>query len=89
MDHYLAVLDRLACRVEVEHVALDEVQVLVAFEMRKLQRVTVQVVVDHHFVGVNEAGNEVRADKAGTAGHENSLVSQSHESGRLSCACRW
>ena len=45
-----AAIDRLARRVEVEHVALDEGQVLVSFEMRELQRVAVQVVVDHDFV---------------------------------------
>ena len=54
VDHDLAAVDRLARRLVVHDVALDEVQVLMAFEVRELQRVAVQVVVDHDFVGLDE-----------------------------------
>ena len=70
----------LRTAVEVEHVTLDEVQVLVPLEVRELQRVAVQVVEDHDFVGVDELRDEVRADEAGAAGDEDALVGQSHES---------
>ena len=78
MDHDLAAVHRLARRLVIEHVALDEVQVLVILEVRELQRVAVQVVVDHDLVGLDELRDQVRADEAGAAGDADPLVSQCH-----------
>ena len=88
MDDEAAAVDRLADRVVVQHVALDEGEVLVAFEVRKLQRVAMQIVEDHHLIVVDELGDKVRADEAGAAGDEDLLVGQGHESERLRSACR-
>ena len=76
MDHDLAAVERLARRVGVHHVALDEVQVLVSFEMRELQRVAVEVVVDDHFVRLDQTLDEMAADETGAAGDADAFASR-------------
>src|SRR5688572_15247135 len=89
VDHDRAAVNRLADGLEVEHVALDERQVLVPLEVGELQRVAMQVVEHHHVVVVDELRHEVRADEPGAAGDENTLIGQGHESERLTRAFRW
>ena len=78
VDHDLAAVDGLARGLVVEHIPLDEMQVLGLGHVRKLERVAVQVVVDHDFVVGDQLRDQVRADEAGAAGDANSLVLQSH-----------
>ena len=57
-----------ARRVVVQHVALDEVQMLVLVEVRELQCVAVEIVVDDDLVVVDQPLDQVRSDEAGAAG---------------------
>ena len=59
----------------VHHVALDEVQVRVAVDVRELNRVAMQVVVDDDLVVLDQALNQMRADESGAAGDADALSS--------------
>ena len=78
MDDDLAPVERPAGGVVVHHVALDEVQVRMVFEVRELQRVAMQVVVDDDLVVLNQALHQVRADETGAAGDADAFARQRH-----------
>ena len=77
---------QLAQQRQVEHVALDEAQVLVLGEVGAGQRVAVQVVEDDDLVLRHEPPRERGADEARAARHEDLLPAQSHDAASLS-AC--
>ena len=66
--------------VVVHHVALDEVQVRMSVDVRELDRVAVEVVVDDDLVVLDQALDEIRPDEAGAAGDAHALARQSHVS---------
>jgi len=70
---------QLAQQRQVEHVALDEAQVLVLRQVGPGQRVAVQVVEHHDLVLGHQPTRERGADEARPAGHEDFLPCQSHD----------
>ena len=70
---------QLAQQRQVEHVALDEAQVLVLGEIGAGQRVAVQVVEHDDLVLGHEPPRERGADEARAAGHQDLLPAQSHD----------
>ena len=73
MDDDLAALHRVAGVVVVEDVTFDEAEVWMVIEVRELQRIAVQVVVNHHFVVVEKACHEVGANETSAAGNQDSF----------------
>jgi hypothetical protein len=76
-------IKELGCRsvssyVWIHHVALDERQIRMAVEMRELDGIPVQIVVDDDLVGVDQLLGEMRADESGAAGDEDPLAGESH-----------
>ena len=78
MNHDLAALERAPGRVVVHHVALDEMEMRVAFDVRELNRIAMQVVVNDNVVGLDEALHQMRADESGAAGDADALVREGH-----------
>ena len=67
MNDVRGVSSRLAQEFEVEDVALDQGDIRVLPEIRVLQRVVVQVVVEDNIVVVCQQPRNRRANKAGAA----------------------
>ena len=63
---------------QVEHVALDEVEVRVVAEVGAREGVAMEVVERDHLVVVDEPPRERRADEAGSARDQDPLAAQSH-----------
>ena len=78
VDDVRHALRRLGQAGQVEHVALDEVEVGVVAEVGPGERVAMEVVEREHVVRVDEPPRERRPDEAGAAGDQDLLAAQSH-----------
>jgi hypothetical protein len=79
VDDVRGACGQLAQQRQVEHVALDEAQVLVLGQVGAGQRVAVQVVEHDDLVLRHETTREGGTDEARTARHEDLLAAQSHD----------
>jgi hypothetical protein len=59
VDDDLTTVDRFSDGGVIEHVTLGEMQMRMPIEMRKLQRVAMQVVEDDDVIVFNELGDEM------------------------------
>ena len=74
----VAAFHRPPHRVVVHHVALDEVQVRMSLDVRELDGIAMQVVVDDDVVVVQQTLDQIRTDEPGAAGDAHALARQSH-----------
>jgi hypothetical protein len=74
----VASVERASRRVVVHDVTLDEMQVRMAVEVRELNGVPVQVVVDDDLVVFDQVLHEVGADEAGAACDADPFTRKTH-----------